>query len=237
MTQTLEYHALSELFPNLSDAEFEDLKNSIEKVGQQTPITLCEGKILDGRHRYRACLELGVAPTITDLPDSIDPKDLVIANNLRRRNITAAQKLGIYRSLYPKRAHGDQRGIRADTSPTQEQVATDLGMSRTTVKKYDVAAEYPDLKKQMDAGDLTVHQADLEVSKRKAKGTWRSGKDIPGILDAGDTTARWIKTWETRIGDNKLHHDAAQYIANKLNEQIERLIELRMKVEEFEDAS
>jgi ParB-like chromosome segregation protein Spo0J len=33
-----------------------------------------EGKILDGRHRYRACLELGITPKFVELGGSDESK-------------------------------------------------------------------------------------------------------------------------------------------------------------------
>ncbi len=57
-----ERHALSKAFPNLSDEEFAALKDSIKRNGQRDKILIFEGQILDGWHRYRACLELGKEP-------------------------------------------------------------------------------------------------------------------------------------------------------------------------------
>jgi hypothetical protein len=58
----LEFHPLADIFPLL---EGQDLHE---------PIVLFEGKILDGRNRYRACGAAG-----------IEPVAYVISLNLRRR--------------------------------------------------------------------------------------------------------------------------------------------------------
>ena len=42
--------------------EYEGLKASIKERGQEVPILLLNGQNLDGRHRYRACLDLGIEP-------------------------------------------------------------------------------------------------------------------------------------------------------------------------------
>ena len=49
------------LVPLLSSEEYESLKESIKENGLWLPI-LCnsEGIILDGHHRFRACIELGI---------------------------------------------------------------------------------------------------------------------------------------------------------------------------------
>ena len=51
------------LLPKMSEAEFVELKASIQAEGQHYPITVNEDlEVLDGHHRYRACTELGIEP-------------------------------------------------------------------------------------------------------------------------------------------------------------------------------
>jgi ParB-like chromosome segregation protein Spo0J len=44
-------HPLASMLPDLSQGEYESLKESIRDVGQQEPILLFEEMILDGRRR------------------------------------------------------------------------------------------------------------------------------------------------------------------------------------------
>ena len=69
---TLETHPLSEFMPIKTDREYAALKESIEINGLQTPLTRFEGKILDGRHRLRACAELGISVAVMDFVGSAD---------------------------------------------------------------------------------------------------------------------------------------------------------------------
>lgn len=79
------------LFPELQEQEFQALKQDIRKHGQREPIALWRGQILDGRHRYRACLELGLPPAFSHLPDETEPLPYVISGNRHRRNPTPSQ--------------------------------------------------------------------------------------------------------------------------------------------------
>ena len=58
-------HPLADLFPDLPPDEFEKLKADIHLHGQQDPIVLNEhDMVLDGRHRLKACMQLGVEPRL-----------------------------------------------------------------------------------------------------------------------------------------------------------------------------
>ncbi len=52
----------------VDDGEYVALKNDITQNGLLHPIVIFEGQVLDGRHRYSACVELGV-PIITVVSD------------------------------------------------------------------------------------------------------------------------------------------------------------------------
>src|SRR5262249_19089088 len=54
----LAIHPLALLFPPMSTQEFNNLKTGISESGLLEPIVRHEGKILDDRNRYRACVKL-----------------------------------------------------------------------------------------------------------------------------------------------------------------------------------
>jgi ParB-like chromosome segregation protein Spo0J len=58
----LEFHTIANAFPMMEGEEFKELVRDIAEHGHQQPILTHEGKILDGRNRYRARLEMGVEP-------------------------------------------------------------------------------------------------------------------------------------------------------------------------------
>jgi ParB-like chromosome segregation protein Spo0J len=87
----MERHQLSAAFPDMPDEDFQDLLESIKTHGQREPITTYENKILDGWHRFRACLQLDINPSFHEY-DGKDPVAYVIDLNLHRRHLSPAQK-------------------------------------------------------------------------------------------------------------------------------------------------
>lgn len=85
------YHEYANLFPMLGYRELQDLSSDIQKNGLQVPITLYEGKVLDGRNRYQACL-MAEVELITENYTGEDALAYVISHNLRRRHLTESQR-------------------------------------------------------------------------------------------------------------------------------------------------
>src|SRR6056297_2270115 len=59
---TYPIHPAVEITPPLTAEEYAEMVESIREHGQRDPITVCQGFIVDGRHRLRACQELGIEP-------------------------------------------------------------------------------------------------------------------------------------------------------------------------------
>src|SRR5262249_32166086 len=93
--ENLEFHQLANMFPLIEGDEFDAFVDAFRRQGLLTPITLYEGKILDGRNRYRAVKKIGyklVAKDFVDLPPGKDPREFVIAANVQRLHLTTEQK-------------------------------------------------------------------------------------------------------------------------------------------------
>lgn len=87
---TYALHPLCELFPPLTGADFDALRDDIAASGQREPIRLYEGKILDGANRYRACVELGIEPRVEGWSGT-DPAAFVLSANMHRRHMTSSE--------------------------------------------------------------------------------------------------------------------------------------------------
>lgn len=99
-TPLMEAHPAAEFFPLMGDAEFEKFKLDIAEQGLNEPIWLHDGKILDGRNRYRACIALGITPLFRDYVGT-SPVAFAWSQNGERRQLTHGQKAAIAVEMLP----------------------------------------------------------------------------------------------------------------------------------------
>jgi len=87
------FHPLAEeMGIRMLDAEeLQGLADSIAENGLFSSITLYEGKILDGRGRYLACLVAGVTPHFSQLAEGEDPARYLYDMNICRQHFTKAE--------------------------------------------------------------------------------------------------------------------------------------------------
>lgn len=87
--KAMEIHEAANIFP-IDDEHISDLAADIKKNGQKVAIELFEGKIIDGRRRFKACQVAGIEPlTKNVLPE--DPISYVLSLNLHRRHLNPSQ--------------------------------------------------------------------------------------------------------------------------------------------------
>src|SRR5262249_55500379 len=139
-TDRLTIHPAADLFPLMTAEEFQALKEDIRQYGQRERIVLFEGMILDGRHRYRACLELGLSPRTVSIERDVvgDPVSYVCSVNLHRRHLTAKQRRDVIASV-----------LKASPQQSNRQVAAKLGVDHKTVgavrRQQEAGGEIPHL--------------------------------------------------------------------------------------------
>jgi hypothetical protein len=198
MPMTSEIHPLAALFPLMADDEYASLRDSIREQGLQEPITRYEGKVLDGRHRLRACDELSVEPIWQEY-DGGDPVGYIVARNIARRHLNTTEKAKIAALLVE--GWGDLRdhenrwqastGNHVDVEQGERydgargRAAAEVGTSEASVGyALRVKREAPELFEQMDGRGLKVGTAFNRVrAHAKAKAVSKSSNGDTRSLD------------------------------------------------------
>ena len=166
-------HPLSRIFPDMRPDAFAELKASIADQGQHHPI-ICVApddspnfEILDGRHRFRACSELGidVSAEIIDLnPDEY--QDFVLACNQHRRMMTDSDRALVAARL----AEYGNASI--------AQAAEQLGASERQISRAKHVIANPDLESAVAAGQVSLSKAADIASSENTETLAQAARDL-----------------------------------------------------------
>ena len=182
----LECHPVSEIFPLMEGAEYDALKADIAANGLRESIWLHpDGRIIDGRNRYRACYELGLVPKYKTWDGNGSLLAFVLSLNLHRRHLSSSQRAMIALDVLPimeeeARARMVAGAIATNTGSQRidypedmqgkaaKQAATMMGTNRQYVADAKkIKEEAPDLVEVVKNGGLSLPQAKQELSRRK----------------------------------------------------------------------
>ncbi len=188
-----EFHAVADLFPLMRGAAFDELVADIRAHGLREPILLdAEGRILDGRNRYRACLEAGVEPHFNTWQGDEPLPDLALSLNLRRRHLDESQRAMVAARLARMlQASRPARGANLHHGKllrSHDLAAAAVNVSRRLLMHASRVLHEgsDDLIAAVDSGQIAVSKASLLVRRggareiaRKARER-RRGKTKPG---------------------------------------------------------
>ncbi len=193
-------HRITGLFPDMDADAYEALKADIARNGVQEPIVVHGGQILDGRHRDRACRELGMECPAREW-DGRNPWLVVQARNLRRRHLSQGQIAAIVeeaRRRFPevaalvdaakaeareRQAAGQKAGGRGRKKlggkpstkfTSSDAVGREIGVSGRTWRRIElVKRSSPDLVSRIKAGGISVDRA-VQLAKAEEARQLRS---------------------------------------------------------------
>ena len=157
----LPIHPAADLIPEMAADEYQALRSDIAEHGQRDPITMFNGAILDGRHRYRATWELGLDP-LTETWSGNAPEAFVISRNLKRRHLTTSQR-ALLAAEYAKAPVGKSAKLR-DKVPTVAEAAKLFVVSERSIHTARHIAEHAPAETvaKLRAGLISLNEADLK---------------------------------------------------------------------------
>lgn len=174
--EELKNHPAADAWPMMDDERYEELCADIEMNGQREPITLCDGMILDGRNRYRACVELGIKPLMREF--SGDPWSFAWSLNGARRDLEATVRALIFKRCEDGSAKWEKRlakiadeGNRKKSESAASRPRDDSGRmkSRPEVDHRDPPVEKKHVAREARAADAKVSPATMARADQIAK--------------------------------------------------------------------
>lgn len=253
----IEFHPAAEIFPLMSEEELSKLVENIKDHGLIEPILVYEGKIIDGRNRYRASREAGVEPRYEEAElKEQTPIEFVLSKNLHRRHLTAPQRAALAIDLLPKLTEEAELRRRWLGKPSEGEYLEDtnnrgsaalkaaelVGLGHSTVEKtIAIQKRDPKVIEKMRSGEITsVDAARREVGMLPGSDARISitGKTVyygKGDLwrEATQPFLRYLVGWEKRNFEFKHvnHKEAARRL--RVLEQIdEKLQKARADLEQ-----
>jgi hypothetical protein len=128
----MDFHPFANSFPLMEGAEFDALVADMKANGLREKIDLYQGKIVDGRNRYRALQRLGIDPSadpsryfrkaiyahsvggdIAPHEQDNDAKVLayVVSRNIHRRHLTTEQRRELIATLIKAQPEKSNRAV------------------------------------------------------------------------------------------------------------------------------
>lgn len=154
-------HEAAELFPLIEGEAFTELVENIRQFGLREPIVMTsDGKLLDGRNRYRACLQAGKEPRYQTFRGPGNALQYVISANLHRRHLTTSQRSMIAANI-AKLEQGARTDLRQNCRMSQDEAAVSLRVSPRNVRSAKKVKETgtPELVEAVRDGIVTVGAA------------------------------------------------------------------------------
>ena len=216
-------HPAADLFPEPTPDEYRALLEDIRANGVATPVVICDGQLLDGRTRLRACEELGIECPYREWSGP-SPVAYAVSLNLKRRHLTTGQKAAIAVDMLPlmevesrqKMAiarreqweivkyhtrHGEaEEGSTDPVLPMSRRSTTAaskvVGVGRESVEKLkQIQTSSPDLFAQVRSGKLTVTKAAAAVRQAKHRAEREAAIEAAATTPSGERRQVELGTW------------------------------------------
>jgi len=203
----MEFHEIANAFPLIDGSEFDELCRDIAANGLLEPIWTYQGKILDGRNRYRACQAVGVNPQYREYTGD-NPLNFVISLNLKRRHLNESQRAVIAAKL-ANMTKRDAINKRWNTTANLQlyengKIEVSTAAELLNVSPRLVAAvkaverEAPELVEKIERGEMTAHEAEKKIKQRQREQARAEMAEAGAQVPPSERWHIWhgdIRTW------------------------------------------
>ena len=228
-------HELSSAFPGMTKTELDALTSDIAEEGQRESITLFQGKILDGWHRYCACNACGRVPNMVELKSGIDPVAFVKSRNLHRRHLTGSQRAAAVVACGEWAKSGDNQhkagGGELGSGATVKAMAKEAEVSTRTIQ-HAKAAQVAGKGEAVRDGEMSAKVAAESVKPKTGQNVPNNGgqdETRPDVSTGGENASTANPPQPDAVSDSRdaiidaLETENARLTAE--NEQMRKVID------------
>lgn len=217
MTLELEFHEVANIFPMMSAREFADLVTDVRAHGVREPVWLHrDGRIIDGRNRYRAARDAGVefeTRTYEGADDSLVP--FVVSLNLHRRHLNESQRAMVAAKIANLKPGRPTETVSIDTVSLDD-AADLLNVGRASVaraKKVQDSA-VPELAAKVESGEVAVSTAAViaEVSEDEQREVIAADDEKAIIRKANEIKRRKREERERQKAQDRANADVTPLV-------------------------
>jgi len=157
-----EFHPLANIFPLIDGQAYKDLLADILAHGVHEPVWLYEGKILDGRNRYRAATAMRVECPVREYTGD-DATGFVLSLNLHRRHLSESQRAMVAAKLANIKNGGDRHSDQSANLQT-DAISQPEAAAMLNVSTRSVAAASKVLHAATEAAVHAVEAGDVSIN-------------------------------------------------------------------------
>lgn len=203
MSGKYEQHEFGKIIPKMLSKQYADLQESIEKQGVLVPITLYDGKVLEGWNRYSIVQDIieaggklpGTVPYTTFKGNEVEALEYVMGTNLNRRHITEDKRAALVLNFRKKL---EKLAPEKSEDEIDEATAKHTETSKRTVQRVKAVDKKasPEVKEALEKGEITPATAEkltkadpakvakaLEKAKKEKKATKATVAEATGVKD------------------------------------------------------
>ncbi len=175
----------------MSEADYEALRDDVAARGLLEPVWTFRGLVVDGRHRLRACHDLGISPKCREYDgDEAGLVPFVVSLNAHRRHMTASQRAVVALRVEQHEAQAARKRMAeggrskgqtrlSDPGTAAERTARSMGVSAGYIKAAKlIQREAPDLLERI----LADHNFGLQDARRELADRQRLERRTSGVV-------------------------------------------------------
>lgn len=211
-----QFHPLAEIFPMMDKLEFSSLVSSMELGGYKEyfPILLFDGKILDGRNRYKASLEAQVEPSFIEFEGSYeDAQSYNMAANMHRRHFSKSQMAMIAAKAIQVSRDADGKNLSVAKAALLHSVSQSYIKNAITILNED-----SEIAEHVFNGSMQMKEAEYRIMQIQEA---RVPNEYDGVQDSIE--------YENNVNSNEQSQSSMilQEFQNQPEEAAQRIIDLQ----------